>query len=653
MIVKRVIFILLCLILLTGPVTAHYADISTFEPIDASKVWIIADTGQQNVIKLVAKNSTDGPLNNARVTFTLDNTLIGTISPLITSTDNNGEALCTFTVNATRPTSGTATITADVVPSDGADHKIVSWPQKIDHNVPYKAIFDYSNKVAVESVLPFKISIFDRWDNQVDYRYEIEKALPRHNLTLHLNGPTPPNDCGFTDFGLVHDKKLELDTNGEVTVSITPATKPGWHYILMEPMGSVEQQMKLFETVAGGVPFKMEQTFSPDGAPYATVLADGMSQFNFVYTLYDKYGNPTVGQSIMINITSLERVEPNQNIIVTSLEQGQVWSTHGPKSFTNKYFINATPVMNKSIFLEKTIRYYNTSASNLDVSGNPESLASRDANTLIYSIISAKVTDIMGNGVANEIVTFTLHDLTNSPVVANETKNASFSSSSKNLTASAISDALGYAKVTLYPSAYAKTTEPGYKEQVTGTGIVTAAWKGTQRDVKITWKNYPYLSAVVAVNPQQVKVGDTVDVSIKLNGDGWALVTRPADVVLVTDVSGSMNKDNKLTNTKTALTNFVNSANDRTYIALVSYGNSPTGTLYASADTINLWNQQFLNPSLYPFNPYGSVIDRCLVNTTKWNNYNGYQNMKPDANIDQDFTLVKSGLNTKIGGTLQ
>ena len=428
MIVKRAIMILLGLLLLMGPVTAYYADIFTFTPSDASKVWIIADTGQQNVIRLFAKNSTHGPIMNAPVTFTLDNALLGTISPLITSTDNNGEALCTFTVNSTHPTSGTARITADVIFTEDATgatyHTIMNWDQQIDHNVPYTAIFAYSNEVAVESVMPVKLSIFDRWDNRVDDK----RPAPAHNLTLHVNGPSPPNDCGFTDYGLVHDNKFDLDPNGEVSVSITPATKPGWHYILMDSMGSIPEQMKMFNTVTSGDPCSMTQFFSPDTltplVSNATVPADGTSTFSFYYTLYDKYGNPTRNQTIWVN-TSV----PGEEQLRVSLENGQVWSTYGPKSFSGMYTINAVAVRNTSLHLSKYIQFVNTSPTNLGLSANPETMPSRDANPLIYSSVSAKVTDDSGNGAPREVVTFTLHGMTKSPVDANETKYASFDSS--------------------------------------------------------------------------------------------------------------------------------------------------------------------------------------------------------------------------------
>jgi hypothetical protein len=70
-------------------------------------------------------------------------------------------------------------------------------------------------------------------------------------------------------------------------------------------------------------------------------------------------------------------------------------------------------------------------------------------------------------------------------------------------------------------------------------------------------------------------VGDTVDVNLKLNGDGWKLAANPIDVVLAVDTSGSMSGE-KLTAAKTAATNFVNSMVAVDRVGLVSYGGSAT-----------------------------------------------------------------------------
>jgi hypothetical protein len=555
MLVKRTILILLSLLILTGTVNAYYANPGPaathfVNPVGPEVQWIIADIGQQNTITLVAYNTTYGqPVKNTVIIFSVDDPSLGSMSPQTVMTDASGTATSNFIVNSTQPKSGTATVTAMIQSTEGPGNSGVSyattlsWDQKIDHNNPNTAEFSYDTYGDVASVLPVSIVVTDRWGNLIDDRFEKAHtpALPLHNLTLHINGPSPPNDCGFTDFDLVHDHEFSLDPNGELALNITSATKPGWHYILMDPMGNMPEQMKLFNTVSRNIPFSIAQVYDPDGDPYPTVYADTTHKFVFYYTVYDKYGTPTTDQNIKVMITSLDRDEgvPQENTLISGAN-GQNWSSFGPKSFTNRYSINATTERNSTIWANKTVRFYSASPSNIDVSANPQSMPSFDANPNIYSNISAKVVDVMGNGVGGVEVSFAITGNTKDPADATVTTPSSFSKTSTVTTATATTDENGYATVKFYPGAFPKIHEAGYKEAATGTTTVTAIWDTNQRDVKLTWKNYPYLSAVVSVNPKQVQVGKTVNVSIKLNGDGWALYKYPIDVNLVLDRSGSM-----------------------------------------------------------------------------------------------------------------
>jgi hypothetical protein len=681
MLVKRTILILLSILILTGTVNAYYANPGPgathfLNPVGPEEQWIIADIGQQNTITLVAYNDSMGyvgPVKNSIVTFFVDDPSFGSIIPQTVTTDVAGTATSTFTVNSTHPKSGTATINAIVQSSGGVGNSgelystTLTWDQKIDHSSPDIAEFTYDTYGDVASVLPVNIVITDRWGNLIDDRFEKAHTptLPLHNLTLHVNGPSPPNDCGFTDFGLVHDHEFSLDPNGEVAFNITSATKPGWHYILMNPMGNMPEQMKLFKTVSMGVPFSITQTYSPDGDPYPTLAADGVNKFVFYYTIYDKYGTPTTNQGIRVTITSLDRVETPQEQILISGDAGQNWSSFGPKSFTNRYSINATTLQNSTIWVNKTVRFVNTTPSNIDVQANPESMPSLDANPSIYSTVYAKVTDVMGNGVPGQTVSFAITSGNNNTVT---TKDASFSSAGKVTTGTGTTDTNGYATIQFYPGAFPTSGQPYYNESATGTSLITATWNSNERDVRVTWKNYAYLSAVVNVTPGQVKVGDSVNISIKLNGDGWALTGKPADIVIVTDLAGGIGGTGRLANTKAAEIAFVNNASEKTFISLVTFGRSPTehgeGGIFASANAINLWNEQQKNNKSYFQAWSGAPNDTCMVNPANWNavytstNCNGlgncpnvtnpmgyyYLNPSSDGKIEKDFTTDKAAL---------
>ena len=112
------------------------------------------------------------------------------------------------------------------------------------------------------------------------------------------------------------------------------------------------------------------------------------------------------------------------------------------------------------------------------------------------------------------------------------------------MTTSAITSAVepdfGVAKVNVYPGSFKLAGVSGYEPTATGNATITATWNSIPRDTLLVWKNYPYLSAVTKITPAQVKVGDTVDVNLKLNGDGWKLAKNPIDVSLAVDNSLTM-----------------------------------------------------------------------------------------------------------------
>jgi hypothetical protein len=647
--VKRTIVVLLSLLFLTVTVNAYYANPGPgathfLNPIGPDEQWIIAGIGQQNIITLIAYNDTvgyAGPVKNAVVTFYVDDISLGSVTPQTVTTDVSGRAVTVFAVNSTHPKSGTARITAVVQSADPSkavyQTPTIFWDQKIDHNTPDAADFSYDLYGGVASLFPVNIVVMDKWGNLIDNK----RPGPAHNLTLHVNGPSPPNNCGFTDFGLAHDHEFSLDPDGEVALNITSTTKPGWHYILMDPMGNMPEQMKLFNALSSGIPFSITQTYSPDGDPYPTVIADGTDKFVFYYTLYDKYGNPTTGQDILVTITSLDLDEgAPQQLTLTSGVNGQNWSGFGPKSTTNRYLISATTAGNRTIWANKTVRFYSPAPSNIDVQANPQSMPSRDSDPQIFSVISVKVVDMMGNGVGGEDVTIAITNTIKNPTDATITQPASFSKTGTVTSASATTDVNGYATFTYYPGAFTKLGTAGYREAATGTTTITATWNGNQRDVKVVWKNYPYLSAVVSVYPPQVHVGNTVNVSIKLNGDGWALYHYPVDVDLVMDRSTSMteaitstDRSTKISVAKIAAKNFVHNMSESTdRVGLFSFSDANSADPEHSASHNALLSSTFLAST--------SPINTAITNL----NANGKTALRPAVKqaID-DLAANKAG----------
>ena len=97
----------------------------------------------------------------------------------------------------------------------------------------------------------------------------------------------------------------------------------------------------------------------------------------------------------------------------------------------------------------------------------------------------------------------------------------------------------------------------------------------------LTWKNFPYLSAYTSVSPTTVPVNGTVNVTVKLTGNGWALTTNPIDVVLLMDRSGSMSTT--MSNGKTELANA--QAGAKTFVSLINASNDRIGVVSFSGYT--------------------------------------------------------------------
>ena len=145
---------------------------------------------------------------------------------------------------------------------------------------------------------------------------------------------------------------------------------------------------------------------------------------------------------------------------------------------------------------------------------------------------------------------------------------------------SALTDVNGFATVQFIPGSFSTNSSSlYYSSSATGNVTITATWNSTPKNLLVTWKNYPYLSVKTTVLPPTVALNDTVEVTIALKGDGWALAPKPVDTVLIIDKSGSMGWDSptRMSQAKSSAKTFVdqmNSAQDR--VGLVSFSSSTT-----------------------------------------------------------------------------
>jgi hypothetical protein len=645
---KSGIFIIVSLLFLAGTVSALYPGASTIAVNDS---WVVANGADTDAITVYALNTTHGhttvPVVGAAVQFAVADPKYGTLTNLSALTNSAGKATSTFRVNTT---SGVANITARITSSDG--YTVTRYINiNIDHDVPYFSYFNYPLSATVATVVPFNISITDFWGNGIDNR------RGNHTISLHLHGPAP-DDCYFVGAG--HDISRALDPYGNLSVSVKLTTKFGPNNILIDAFGGIPDKLEWINADNNGVPFSMNQVIVPSGSP-PILPADGARYFIIFYSLYDIYGNPTNGQWIWVN-TSV----PGEERQFQSNNLGQIQVQYGPRSSIGVINITATAIGNTTLKLTQRVEFMNTGAEIIALTANPDIMASRDVPpSNVTSEIMATVADRAGNAVQGEHVSFAIANITYEGTY-NVTDNPYLISTSD------ITDVYGNARVQFRPGNFTTIGNPGYNGTATGHCNVIASWNGTQKTVPVTWKNYPYISVITDVNPYTIGINQTVNISITLKGDGWALGPKPTDIVIITNLAGGVGGATRLAQTKIGEKAFIDTAESGFFISLVSIGNNPTypsaqsgsggAGPFASANAISLWNQQQLD-GLAHFQPYeGAPMDKCLWDPAKWNTpsrsmpnaticpgtaYN-YFNPSSDAKLEMDFIEASSAANKAL-----
>ncbi len=508
---KTWVLLILWLFLIVGPVSGDIGDTIT---LTSSKVWVVANTVDTATLTAHVTNLTSGNVPGVSVTFTVDNPVYGSVTSATGVTDASGLATTTFRANKT---SGTAVLRATI----SANQAVHS--QLIDHDSPYTVAFDYEGEVVVNETSTITATLTDKWGNRIDDRYTTEN--------VHYAVGSTGGGAGFYDgSGYPDDITLPVTSGGTVSVIFKADTIAGDNIIWMEHLGSITDKYFTIVGISEGLPYTLITEISPTGFPNPYVAADGTSVFSLKYTLKDVFDNAASNRSVWIN-TSV-----GETYLLRSNSVGEILVTYGPKESIASINIDAVVVDNPSLTSTLTVEFVSTAPTNIILTANPETMPSRDASPAFTTEIKAKVMDIKGNPVAGEFVTFS-----NASATYDGTYNATFRTEPLLLSTSATTDSDGYAIVLLRPGGFSNTdTDLDYNPTATGHAIITATWSGTSTTIPVSWKNYPYLSVETEVHPSTVAVNSTVDITIRLTGDGWALMPDPIDVVMCTDRSGSM-----------------------------------------------------------------------------------------------------------------
>jgi len=507
---KAGIFIIIILLLLVGTVTA--VGIPDTVIITTDKPWIIANNVDQSTITITVMNSTPGldygVVSGVTVNLEVNNTIYGTLNPTTVTTDVSGKASSTFKA---KTKSGAAQITVSGLSGSGI--------QNIDHDSPYYPYFSYPLTGEVNSEILFNIFVTDRWANPLDNRKEMDLSLPNHTVSLHVHGPAP-DDCYFVGSG--NDISPVLESHGNFSVIVNLTSKIGNNYILMDQFGSISDKVGWIVVEATGKPYSMTGTISDGG-----ILPVDTTPFIIDYFLYDIFGNPVRNQSIWVNTTLDEQKTYTTNSL------GQIQLYYGPMLTAGDITINATPFLNSSIMNTLVAHFINSGPSDMFLAVTPQTMASLDTlATQKQAFVRATVIDYFGNPVPNETVSFSLGTVS----AVGFTQNISPTLSDT----TAVTGQDGNAIVIFYPGSFAKRGEPGYNGTATGTVVVTAIWNGTSKSVKTTWKNYAYLNIMASAEPRNVKLNETVDITIDVVGDGYNMQGGPITAVLDQDTSASI-----------------------------------------------------------------------------------------------------------------
>ncbi len=521
--------------------------------------WLVANGVDSAGITVQVLNGDGVPLSNRTVVLSVDPTF-GRLTPAIVTTGASGTAAARFTANRT---SGVAVITARAEGVEATLH------QPIDHDLPSRiAYLRYDAEMTAGNTTTITVGVADRYGNPADDRRAAE--------TVRFSVGSVGDDAAFIGDGGAEVAELERTVNatGFVSADLRTDRTAGENIVrITVTPGSFDRYISV-RGLPTGLPAGIELSVSPDADPVPYRPADGASTFTLTCRLSDAWGNPAAGRDLQV-VTSL-----GESHILKTNSSGAAGLIYGPKDTTGTITVTATAVDNTSVTASRVVEFIHTGPVDMLLSANPQSMPSRDVNPSAVSTVRAKIIDEKGNPVRGESVNFSIRNPATGNLVQMEDPSLS--------ALSAETDDDGYAAVRFYPGTFTtRRDDPHWSATARGECEVVASWNGTTRTIPLTWENYPYLSVEAQASPGTVAVNDTIDVTVRLTGDGWALQPDPIDVVLVMDRSGSMANDypSRISSAKTAAKTFVAEMNPvRDRIGLVSYSNDATCALHLTGD---------------------------------------------------------------------
>ncbi|MDD1666984.1 MAG: hypothetical protein LUO96_00815, partial [Methanomicrobiales archaeon] len=531
---KIVILIILTGLVLIGAASAAQVDVT----VTASQEWMTADNKDDVDITVTVIDSAGEhagqPFEGANVTFSVNSPYElrahreltdedGIARTILDDTKVSGIANITVQVDALKLTELFGWVTYTEI-------RNLSIP--IDHYTPWSITTIYKSQVQVRNPGPISVYVKDFYGNPVDNRRNVE--------TVRFDASSK-GLAGFESGGsYVKSLIVPVNESGFATVQFI-ADPVGVNYVYITPPSPINSKLISIEGMATGSPCKVTSIVSPDGNPFPyTVVKTGY--FTLGYTFIDQYGYPTLNQPVNITTSAGETMS-----FVTN-KNGMVVINYGPKDIAGIYTITATAVNNVSVTDTRKVEFVSGEPADALLTASPQTMASRDVKDDITSDLTMRVMDQKGNPVAGEVVRFRFKTLTvdnkfnQTALPILESGGASTSFTGVDITA--VTDDNGNAVVLFHPGAFTTDANAkGYSPQAKGTAVVEAQWSSVTRLVTLSYVNFPYLTIESWVSPATLRVNETVDVTVRVKGDGWALQPKPIDVLLLSDRSGSMLSD--------------------------------------------------------------------------------------------------------------
>ena len=506
--------------------------------ITGSKNWMIADGSDPATLSISIRHNGVSQITKPAIISLAVSSPWALSDTTLTTT--SGDAQTTF-LPTTK--SGSAVIIVSVsVPGVTTAPVTTTYIQKIDAGNPSSAITLYPMTATVGTVAPIWVRVTDKYGNPVT------SARKPMNVIFYALGSGTSAFLDGAGNRVKPTMTALLNETGFAQVNYVVSTFQGDNLIFITPPDPLRFQIIDILGIGNGKPHSITQVTIPEGDP-PLILANGEARAAITYFLYDEWNNPSTDQALTITTDAGEK-----RTFITN-QEGQVTVFYGPKLQAAFYTLTATADENPEVQISQTLQFGSLDPNDMLLTASPQTMASLDVHSMdgkagSSAQIIGKVIDGKGNPVNGQTVTFSIVK-----DIGTTTLNRSAAISAPGgipitdagIPVPVVSDQNGQAILLFTPGAFPRPDGPdaaSYNATASGTTNISAVWVGPNgtvtRYIDVNYKNYPYLSVYAEVRPKTVQVGNQVDVSVQLKGDGWALQQKPIDVVLCMDRSGSM-----------------------------------------------------------------------------------------------------------------